>query len=246
MEDRLVLPSMQEYAYMKTKFSLLFCLTFSCLCSAWASSAAPLAKQAVSKADKVVMGYAEYTQMPDRGFKALIFDNGEGFVFRSAAPNRINTWKIKLSASEYGQLRSTFSHSAFFSLPAKMSQPKAARNETAIFIASDQTYYEVKNYSVPNTAFDTVKSKFRRLISSKIGKATRVPITELLYASKRYQSAHAASAPKTRLVKNITSDFCRSLASKQDIDYDIAKSYFLPNRYLGDVDPCMAVVNDKP
>jgi hypothetical protein len=222
---------------MNTKLFNLLCLTTATLAATVGCASGRLEQPAAAQSTNVVMGYADYLPAPSRGFKALIFDNGTGFIFRSAAPNRINTWKIKLTSAESNQLRSTFYDCSFFSLPAKMKGKRSARSESALFIASDDKYHEVKNYSCANTAFDTIRARFRKLLADKARSGTRVPITQLLDASRNYQSLHPAGSAKTRLVRNITSDFCRSLASKQDIDYDLAKGYFLPNRYLSDVDP---------
>jgi hypothetical protein len=222
---------------MNTRLFNLLCLTAATLAATATCASGRLEQPASAHSASVVMGYADYLPAPGKGFKALIFDDGTGFVFRSAAPNRINTWKIRLSATESNQLCSTFYENSFFALPAKMKGKRAGRAETALFIASDDRYHEVKNYACANTAFDTIRARFRKLVADKARTATRVPITQLLEASKNYQSRHPADSAKTRLVRNITSDFCRSLASKQDIDYDLAKGYFLPNRYLSDVDP---------
>jgi hypothetical protein len=183
-----------------------------------------------------VLGYAEFSESAQCGYKAIIFDNGTGYVFRSAAPNRVNTWKIAISDREFIQLRNAFLSNSFYKLAAKIKSKNFDGTNVALFIATDEKYHEVKNFGGANSSFKAVKSKFQALIEQKTRTAQRVPITDMLYASLRYKDSHPIDSPKARLVRNITSDFCRSLASKQDLDYKLAKAHFLPNRYLQDVD----------
>lgn len=184
------------------------------------------------------IGFADYTNDGDKGIKALVFDDGTGYAFRTEAPNQINTWKLTFSQEEVTQLRNTFFDHKFFSLPARMrTKPPTEVGATCLLFASADKYHEVKNYAVKGTGFDTIKVSVLSTLKDKIKTSPRVPITDLLYASTRYENTHPLDTPKGRLVRNLISDFCRSLASTQELDYDLAKDHFLGNRYLQDVDP---------
>lgn len=184
------------------------------------------------------MGFAEYAGNSGGGFKALIFDSGKGFVFRPAAPNRVDTWEIQLTDAEAHELARAFTSCSFADIPSKLwnAQKQDVSPHISLFYADDALYHEVKDCAVENASFEKIKTQFDNLLKQKVETATRVPITLLLGASREYQDTHPANSCKARCVRNITSDMCRELSAAQELDYQIAKDYFLPDRYLQDVD----------
>ena len=179
------------------------------------------------KAKDVVIGITVSTSFVDRGVKAIIFEDGQGYAYQQVE-GEYEFANFKLPAEDKTELVKVFVDHNFLKLPATMKYNVTDGTARWILFADSQSSHDVYNYMVKSRDFDGVQEEFETKIIAYLRMAKEIRGIELLEAVSMRAEKMAKDSSKRKATSTWLDYVARNIVANGLVEREAGEEFYVP------------------